>query len=206
MENTVVIERAAKGDADLAAGLTLMAYKDLAYDIFGGKCEARILDYLKKLWIAEENRFSYQYSYIAKISSEPVGLITCYPGNLSKKLICSTVKRSIKIGKAHFLWHIINHLNYYYYFASTREAYPDEFYIGTLAVLPEYRSHGIGAKMIDFTKTTAKAQGFGKCSLLVEASNIRGIRFYERNGFKKVLYSEKPRAYFRMLNSFKETK
>jgi ribosomal protein S18 acetylase RimI-like enzyme len=84
------------------------------------------------------------------------------------------------------------------------EAYPDELYIGTLAVLPEYRSQGIGAKMIDFMKMTAKAQGFGKCYLLAEASNIGGIRFYERNGFKKVLYSEKTRAYFRVLNSFKE--
>jgi ribosomal protein S18 acetylase RimI-like enzyme len=133
--------------------------------------------------IAEENRFSYQYSYIAKINSKPVGLMTCYPGNLSKKLVYPIIQSAIMIGKAHFIWHIVTHLKYFYYFASTVEAYSDEFYIGTLAVLPEYRSHGIGAKMIEFMKMTAKARGFAIYSLLVEADNMGGICFYERNGF-----------------------
>jgi ribosomal protein S18 acetylase RimI-like enzyme len=96
----------------------------------------------------------------------------------------------------------MTHLNYFYHFACTVEAEPDEFYLGTLAVLPDYRNLGVGADLIAFMRTAAKAQGFHKCSLLVEGYNEGGIRFYERNGFEKVMYSEKPRAYFKVLNIF----
>ena len=56
--------------------------------------------------------------------------------------------------------------------------------------------------MIDYMRMIAETQGLFKCSLLVEGCNIDGIRFYERNGFEKVLYSEKPRSYFRVVNVF----
>jgi ribosomal protein S18 acetylase RimI-like enzyme len=53
-------------------------------------------------------------------------------------------------------------------------------------------------------RTVVKEKGFHKCSLLVEGNNEAGIRFYERNDFEKVVYAEKPRAYFKVLNRFQE--
>jgi ribosomal protein S18 acetylase RimI-like enzyme len=201
--NTTLIEKASKNDADIAAVLTLMAYEDFVYEMFGGN-ENRVLDYFKRLWTMEENRFSYQYSYIATINSKPVGLLTCYPGKLCKKLVSPTIWNVVRMGKIHFLWHILTHIKYFYHFANTTEAYPDEFYIGTLAVLPEYRNHGVGEGLIDHMRIIAEADGLFKCSLLVEGNNTDGIRFYERNGFEKVLYSENPRSYFRVVNIFNQ--
>jgi ribosomal protein S18 acetylase RimI-like enzyme len=189
-------------DADIAAKLTLMAYNDFAYEIFGGKNENEVLNYFKKLWILKKNRFSYEYSYMVKVGEKLVGLMTCYPGNFCKKLVMPTVFYLIKIGKNNFLWHIVTHINNFYHFAHTIEAMEDEFYIGTLAVLPEYRAYGIGSKMINVIRTLAEKQGFNKCSLLVEGNNMNGLRFYEKNGFEKVTYSEKPHAYYRVINTF----
>jgi ribosomal protein S18 acetylase RimI-like enzyme len=56
--------------------------------------------------------------------------------------------------------------------------------------------------MIDFMRILAEKQGFHKCSLLVEGDNINGLGFYEKNGFERVLYSEKPHTYYRVINTF----
>lgn len=189
-------------DADIAAKLTLMAYKDFAYEMLGCKKENDVLEYFKKLWLLKNNRFSYEYSYTAKVDEKTVGLLVCHTGNLCKKLVSPTVFQLIKIGKLNFIYHILKNIRYFYHFSFTIEAMEDEFYIGTLAVLPEYRNYGIGAEMINFMKMLAQKQGYNKCSLLVEGDNIDGIRFYEKNGFEKVLHSKKPREYYRVVNTF----
>ena len=204
--NEISIIPAKADDADIAAKLTLMAYKDFAYEMFGAKNENGILEYFRKLWILKRDRFSYKYSYMVKIHEKTVGLMTCYPGIFCKKLLIPTILHLIKIGKINFLWHILTYINYFYYFTYTTEAMEDEFYIGTLAVLPEYRNYGIGSKIISFMKILAEKQGVNKCSLLVEGNNMDGIRFYEKNGFKKITYSDKPRAYYRVLNTFTKNK
>jgi ribosomal protein S18 acetylase RimI-like enzyme len=189
-------------DADIAAKLSFMAYNDFAYEIFGGKDENEVLNYFKKLWVLKRNRFSFEYSYMVKVDEKLAGLMTCYPGSFCKKLVMPTVSHLIAIGKNNFLWYVLTHINISYHFARTVEAMDDEFYIGTLAVLPEYRACGIGSKMIDFMRILAEKQGFHKCSLLVEGDNMNGLGFYEKNGFERVLYSEKPHAYYRVINTF----
>jgi ribosomal protein S18 acetylase RimI-like enzyme len=203
MQSTEIFIIPAKADdADIAAKLTFMAYKDFSYEMLGCKNETEVLKYFKELWILKNNRFSYEYSYMVKVDEKLTGLMTCYSGKFCKKLVTPTAFHLIKIGKFNFLWHILTHINYFYHFVFTTEAMEDVFYIGTLAVLPEYRSYGIGSKMIGFMRTLAEKQGFNKCSLLVEGDNMNGLGFYEKNGFEKVMYSEKPHTYYRVVNIF----
>ena len=199
---TVFVESATYNEKEIAALLTLMAYKDLSYEIFGTCDDEKIIEKYSALWLFEDDRFSYHYSYIAKVDNNPVGLMTCYSPGLTKELIYPTIRHMVKTCGIRIIWHIITNLNYFYRFAKTKEAEPDEFYIGTLAVLPEYRGNGIGVKLLDYARTLAKEQGFNKCSLLVEGVYEDGIRFYERNGFKKVFHSTKPREYYKVLNCF----
>ena len=200
--NVVTIERAMKDDDRVAAELTLMAYKDMSYEIFGAKNDEEILKYYSALWQADNNRFSYCYSFLAKVEGTPIGLMTCYIPDLTKKLILPTIKQVLGICGARFIMHILTHLNYFVPFASTVEANADEFYIGTLAVLPEYRSQRVGVKLLEYMRQLAKAQGYSKCSLLVDADNEGGILFYEKNGFVKALHEIKPREYYKMVDSF----
>jgi ribosomal protein S18 acetylase RimI-like enzyme len=203
-DDSIIIENALAGDDDTAALLTLMAYKDFSYDMFGVSDDEKILEYYRKLWKFDNNRFSYRYSHVAKKGSKPIGLMTCYPAELTKKLVCPTVARLVKIGGMRFVRHVLTHMGYFYQFAKTVEARPDEFYIGTLAVLPEFRGNNIGVMLLERMRILAESQGFRKCALLVEAVNEDAVRFYERNGFVKVLYSERPRAYFRVVKSFEK--
>ncbi|MCL2400418.1 MAG: GNAT family N-acetyltransferase [Defluviitaleaceae bacterium] len=199
--NEINIVGATKEDADLAAQLTYMAYHKFSYDIFGEVGEAKALVYFKKLWMHKSNRFSYRYSYIAKFDNVPVGLMTCYPSRLIEKLVGSTVWQLICIGKIHFFRHLVTHTENFYYFARNAEILPDEFYVATLSVLPEYRNHGIGAEMLKYARKLTKDENFRRCVLHVSAENNDGVRFYERNGFTKALPFDKPPVYFRMVDS-----
>lgn len=57
------------------------------------------------------------------------------------------------------------------------------FYVGDLVVLGEYRSLGIGAKLMNAIIDYAKQSGFGSIELNVLAANERAQKFYKDQGF-----------------------
>lgn len=70
-----------------------------------------------------------------------------------------------------------------------------EFYIDTLAVLPEYRGRGIASELLH--ASIERANMLGKpAGLLVDKENSRARRLYERIGFRKV--GERPFCYVMM--------
>lgn len=70
-----------------------------------------------------------------------------------------------------------------------------EFYLDTLAVLPEYRGRGVASKLI--MASVERAKSIGKAAgLLVDKDNIRARRLYEKVGFRQV--GERPFCYVMM--------
>jgi GNAT superfamily N-acetyltransferase len=56
--------------------------------------------------------------------------------------------------------------------------------IETMSVLESERSHGVGAALMEAALAEAAAQGVRAIGVGVVHSNVDGIRFYERAGFK----------------------
>ena len=56
--------------------------------------------------------------------------------------------------------------------------------IETMSVLPDARSGGVGRALIDAALAEAEKQGVRAIGVGVVHSNVEGIRFYERAGFK----------------------
>ena len=65
------------------------------------------------------------------------------------------------------------------------ETDPDEWYLDSLAVWPEYRHLGIGSALIKAGISNAKAAG-KPAGLLVDKDNIEAQKMYESHGFKYV--------------------
>lgn len=63
-------------------------------------------------------------------------------------------------------------------------------YIGHLGVTPAFRSHGIGAQLIEYFITQGRAKGCTLAALDVAVSNPRAQALYERLGF--VVAGERP--------------
>ncbi len=60
---------------------------------------------------------------------------------------------------------------------------PGSYYISGMAVFPEYRGKGLGARMLKIAKQEARKRQCRQVSLLVFEQNEGAIKLYERNGF-----------------------
>lgn len=59
---------------------------------------------------------------------------------------------------------------------------------GWLIVAPEFRSKGLGTRMLEFWEKWAKK---AKCHMLTLTSDARNLKFYEKRGFKEYGFMEK---------------
>jgi ribosomal protein S18 acetylase RimI-like enzyme len=67
------------------------------------------------------------------------------------------------------------------------EVYYQYSYIGDLSVLMQYRSLGIGARLIKHCEEIVRAAGVKWLRLNVSATNTRGRKFYAEHGFEERL-------------------
>lgn len=63
---------------------------------------------------------------------------------------------------------------------------PGEFYLDSLAALPDFRGKGYGRIMLEDSIEKARSQGYSAIYLLAFSENIAGVSLYEKTGFKKV--------------------
>ena len=61
----------------------------------------------------------------------------------------------------------------------------NSYYICGMAVFPEHRGRGIGHRLLDLAEKHARAQGFGKLSLIVFEQNEGAKRLYDRTGYRE---------------------
>jgi len=194
---TVEIKQATPQNATDAAELIFLAYHKYSYDIFGNIGQDAAIDHFKQLWIRENNRFSYQHSYVANLNGKTVGLITCYTAQSIKRLVRPTLWQLFCIGKFQFVCHLLANLNNFYYFSKTSDILPGELYIATLAVSPEHRRKGIATELLNRARQLAKNEGL-TCTLHVSAENTKAIALYETTGFMKKLSISK--SYYKMID------
>lgn len=62
----------------------------------------------------------------------------------------------------------------------------ETWYIGGLALFPEFRVQGIGTQLLYIARQQAQEQGFTELSLLAFEQNERALKLYKRNGFKVI--------------------
>ncbi|OGK58937.1 hypothetical protein A3H84_04410 [Candidatus Roizmanbacteria bacterium RIFCSPLOWO2_02_FULL_40_13] len=58
--------------------------------------------------------------------------------------------------------------------------------VENMGVIPEYRSKGIGAMLMENAKKWAKENGYQKLFVNSYFKNQKAIDFYKRNGFEEI--------------------
>lgn len=187
----ILITPAKSEDAQIASYLIHMAMGRVADFIFGFGNSADVNDVLENLFALNGNRFSYQYARFAKtLNGEIVGIVLAYPCIETVSLHVVMVRQLLPIygmlNLLHFLWNAL--LLFLSVFSPTQSTAckNDEYYISTLAVLPNYQGMGIGTMLLAHAEDEAKKAGFRKCSLGVDIDNNDAIRLYEHLGYRKV--------------------
>ena len=63
---------------------------------------------------------------------------------------------------------------------------PGSYYVCGMALLPEHRGRGLGARMLGLAREEARRRGLAEMSLIVFEQNAGAKRLYERHGFREV--------------------
>ncbi|MGG4404316.1 N-acetyltransferase [Paenibacillus amylolyticus] len=172
--------------------LNQMALEYMAYSLVGTKDKGIIEKTFNKLWRSNQNRFSHQYAYEAKMGNQTLGMIMCYPTTIMNKLALPTFSKLFELRKWSLIKYNLQHLKEFYSMVTLKEAENDEYHIGTLATLPESRGLGVGTQLIHFAEEQAITQGLSKSSLTVKKENLLAIKLYERLGYQRVGEINKP--------------
>ncbi len=63
---------------------------------------------------------------------------------------------------------------------------PGSFYVCGMALFPEHRGRGLGARMLGLAREEARRRDLAEMSLIVFEQNAGAKRLYERHGFREV--------------------
>jgi DNA-3-methyladenine glycosylase I len=118
----------------------------------------------------EDSQYSYRNTLVAMVDDKIVGIAVSYDGGRLHELRKAFVQVAKKyIGKDHS--------------SMDDETQTGELYLDSLAVLPDYRRHGIAQRLLKATKEKAEQMGLPCVGLLVDKGNPTGEAFYATAGF-----------------------
>lgn len=115
--------------------------------------------------------YSYRFALIALVNDKPAGLCLCYDGADYHEMrritfpLFSQGNEEMDLDNAQ------------------DEAVAGEYYMDSLAVLPEYRRMGLGRTLMLAHIDKARQMGFKKATLLVDPDNPSAQHLYKSIGF-----------------------
>lgn len=169
----IEVNEATKGQAADIARLIMMAMTDDCCLHFCGKGYG-LEDFRKMMTLLverEDSQYSYKNTMVAVDGDKVVGISVCYDGSKLYELRRPFLELALKhIGKDHS--------------GMNDETQAGELYLDSLAVLPEYRRHGIASRLIRATKERADKMGLPCVGLLVDKGNPDGEALYASVGFQ----------------------
>ena len=160
----IKIREAVAADASLVGRVVLMA---LHYD------ETHpFASIFAELAAREVSQYSYRNALVAEVDGETVGAIIGYDGARLEELRKPLYELMIEK------------------FGSVRpvedETSAGEFYLDSIAVLPQWRGRGVGGALLSAARDRAFAAGHERVGLIVDFANPRAEALYNSLGFERV--------------------
>lgn len=163
-KDKIIIRRATADDAPFIGLVVCMAlHYDESHPFYG---------IFTELASRTDAQYSYCNALIAEADGKPAGGIVGYDGALLHRLrapLQSLVKE--RTGSTIDI---------------EDETSAGEFYLDSLAVLPEYRGMGIGSKLLCAMREQAFRAGFSRVGLLVDVDNPDAESLYASLGFRRI--------------------
>lgn len=122
---------------------------------------------------SEEPPYSYRFVTMAELNNEVVGIAHYYPSEYNRA--------PNAFEKAFIPFERTNYILTPMY----QNAPKNTLYLHALAVFPKYQGLGVGKKLLDFVKETAKQKN-QSVTLHAWRDNHRAIALYEHEGFRTI--------------------
>ena len=114
--------------------------------------------------------YTYKHTRIAETGGSPAASLLSYPGEIYREVRDRTFS---KLWPEFFVEHSGDDL----------ETGPGEYYLDSLAVLPQYRNRGIGRALLKDGIRKGIALGYSQITLVADSGMPHLIRLYESVGF-----------------------
>ena len=142
--------------------------------------ELSLIEIGTKRYAKEQTDFSYQNCVVVEYNGEVIGMMVSFPLKASE---AESKRNSEAANHSEPSLSEPDVLAPYY---RLKLKASKTWYIGGIALFPEFRGQGIGTQLLDITRRQAQEQGFQKLSLLAFEQNKRAVKLYEQNGFKVI--------------------
>ncbi len=193
MNSSVLLRPARPSDAAIAASLLHLSM-GRTVDLFAEDGESEKL--LSALFVRAGNRFSHQFGAILEAEGKVVGLLLAYPAGRMPMLDLTTgLHLFLFLGFRKMLRLVQRMIP----MMDVHEAERGEFYIGNVAVQPEFQGRGFGTRLISFAEEQARGSGLKRCSLIVDANNGTALHLYQKIGYRIVFSGKHKSDYHRMV-------
>lgn len=160
----ITLRRATAADARFIAENVLRA---LHID----ETDERHIEHLAGISRREDTLYSWRNATIALYDGVPAGLMVAYDGARYRSMRDITFPMiRMYVGDD--------------YRNMDDEACPGEYYLDSLAVLPEYRNKGIASALIQEMFSQRDEAGIPLATIAVDPDNDTAYRLYTRNGFR----------------------
>lgn len=183
MLNSLPVRPATPADFRTVTFMIHMTMGQFANYLFGAGDPAKAISVLTQLFTQQRNRLSHQFADVVETDDKVIGVLLSYSGRMMNHLGISMGQR---------LWEIYGAIELVRFvrralpLAFAREANADEYFINTLAVLPDFQGQGIGTRLMSYAEHKARNMNCNKCALSVKVSNLRARHLYERLGYRVV--------------------
>lgn len=158
------VVKAAREDSRLVAW-TVCTALDMPEDESGA---------MQKVCADPDSMYSWNKSLIATVDGEKAGCLVSYPGKDYIRLREYTWP---------YLWTdaTLDDIK-----KAPCETNPDEYYLDSMAIMPQFRGRSIGKKLMEAAMELGRNMGYKKFSLIADPRKTGLIKYYESMGFKDV--------------------
>lgn len=167
---TIIVRKAVREDAAVIAEAVAMAIGDER--ALRNYCGEEYMAVLTEIARHEATQYSWQYALIAEVDGAAAGAIVGYDG---------TMLHTLREGTFATLRNCIGRTP-----TIVDETSAGEYYLDSVAVLPQFRGMGIGRALVSAFCDNAFAQGHSCVGLIVDYENPDAERLYTSLGFRRV--------------------
>jgi ribosomal protein S18 acetylase RimI-like enzyme len=170
------IRKALPTDAEDFAALILMSAPSLFPTIYS----EGVADLMQHLFCRHSNLFSFEHTYFAEHGGRKAGMVLGYDWQVKGRENSQTGSLLFEKMRGTFRRKLPLLMKFEKVIGVVKDR---EYYISNIAVYPEYRTAGIGTRLIFVAEEEAKKSGAERVALDVDVENTGAARLYKRLGY-----------------------
>ncbi len=175
MEN-VIVRKGRVEDAEYFPDLVLFSAPKFFPSLFGPD----VRRVMKNLFKHHGNYFSYEHTYFAELDGKVAGMCLAYNYGCKNREKMRTIFLLIR----YLGWSLFMRM---YHLLKSQDIVgmveEKEYYISNIAVYPEFRSAGLGSRLLLEVEREARSTGDNRITLDAETYNKRAIDLYSRHDY-----------------------